>query len=117
VELISRVGALVVVAGNKADANGGCIPSSGVEEEVQIAIDLGKPVIPIGLTGHVAKAAWNAACQAPDRYLPGIDCHAELMVLGNPDSSVEAVVATVVTLLCKAERIASARCRDGAAPP
>lgn len=55
VELISRVGALAVVPGNKADANGCCIPSSGIEEEVQIALDLGKPMILIGLTGHVAE--------------------------------------------------------------
>jgi len=116
VELIARVGALVVVAGNKADAKGCCIPSSGVEEEVQIALDLGKPIIPIGLTGHVAKAVWDAARQAPDRYLPGIDCDLELTVLGDPKSTVEAVISAVVTLLGKAEQIASARCRDGATP-
>lgn len=112
-DLISQVGALIVVAGNKTANDGALVLSSGVEEEVQIALRLGKPVIPVGLTGHVAHAVWEAARVAPDRYLPGIDCNTELEVMGNPASSVDAVVEAVIALLGKAERIASARCRDG----
>lgn len=112
-DLISQVGALIVVAGNKAADDGSVVLSNGVEEEVQIALRLGKPVIPVGLTGHVAHAVWEAARAAPDRYLPGIDCNTELKVMGNPASSVDAVVEAVIALLGKAERLASARCRDG----
>jgi len=53
-DMIARVGALVVVAGNKADGVGGSMPSTGVEEEVHIALRLRKPVIPVGVSGHVA---------------------------------------------------------------
>ena len=70
--LISQVGAVVVLAGNKKSADGTVIPSNGVEEEVEIALRLGKPIIPIGATGHVAEAIWKEASLSPDKYLPGI---------------------------------------------
>lgn len=111
-DMISRVGAVVVLAGNKEGAAGDVVPSAGVEQEVQIALALGKAVIPIGQSGHVAKAIWDAACAEPDRYLPGIDGVGELQVLGRSDASVGEVVASVVSLIEKAERLASAKGAD-----
>ncbi|ATE61884.1 SIR2 family protein [Thauera sinica] len=113
-DLIAQVGALVVIAGNKAVEGDSVVPSGGIEEEVRIALRLGKPVIPVGLTGYVAHAVWEAACAAPDRYLPGIDGTAELEVLGNAASTVQEIVGAVSSLLTKAEKIASARCRENA---
>jgi len=111
-DLISQVGALVVIAGNKVGSDGSVVLSSGVEEEVQIALRLGKPVIPVGMTGYVAQAVWEEAHEAPGRYLPGIDCKAELEILGNSTATVQEIVQAVSSLLIKAEQIASARCRD-----
>ncbi len=110
-ELISQVGALIVVAGNKADRDGSTISSTGVEEEVQIALRLGKPVIPLGFTGHVAHAVWSKAYAEPSQYLPGLECKPELEVLGNSTSTVAEVIEAVRSLLKKAEQVASARCR------
>lgn len=107
--MISRVGAVVVLAGNKVSAAGTQIPSSGVEEEVQIALSLGKPVIPIGMSGHVAHDVWLRAMNSPQEYLPGLDCAAELKVLGDSSSSVEHVIAPVSALLERAERSAAAK--------
>ena len=111
-DLISQVGALVVIAGNKVSSDGSVVLSVGVEEEVQIALRLGKPVIPVGVTGNVAQAVWEAAHKAPGRYLPGIDSKAELDMLGNSTATVQEIVQAVSSLLFKAEQIASARCRD-----
>ncbi len=112
-ELIARVGAVVVIAGNKADENGVAILSAGVEEEVQIALRLGKPVIPIGVSGHVAHELWTKALVTPDRFLPGLNAVAELAVLGDRSATNEQLVSTVVALLERAERIASARVNPG----
>ena len=79
---------------------------------LQIALRLGKPVIPVGMTGYVAQAVWEEAHEAPSRYLPGIDCKAELETLGNSTATVQEIVQAVSSLLIKAEQIASARCRD-----
>jgi hypothetical protein len=94
----------VVLAGNKVDDAGNLIPSTGVEEEVRIALALGKPVIPVGQSGHVANTLWHAARLAPSTYLPNIDSAAELEVLGHPGSTVDDVVFSVMSLLEKTER-------------
>ncbi len=111
------MGALVVIAGNKVSGDGSAVLSGGVEEEVQIALRLGKPVIPLGMTGYVAQAVWEKAHETPGRYLPGIDCKAELETLGNSTATVQEVVQAVSSLLIKAEQIASARCRDNPKSP
>lgn len=54
--MIARVGAVVVISGNKAGGDGVPVLSAGVKEEVQIVLNLGKPVIPIGVSGYVALA-------------------------------------------------------------
>jgi nucleotide-binding universal stress UspA family protein len=107
--MISRVGAIVVIAGNKASDAGSTILSNGVEEEVQIALSLGKPVIPVGVSGHVAHAMWRSAVADRQRYLPGLDCATELKTLGDERSSVEQLVGAIVALLARAERLSSTK--------
>lgn len=109
-DLISRVGALVVLAGSKAGSDDAAVSSPGVEEEVQIALNLGKPIIPVGMSGHVARKTWEAAIAEPHRYLPGITCETELTILGKSDASVQDVVSAIGTLLERAEKIASTKC-------
>ena len=112
-DMIARVGAVVVIAGNKADESGVPIPSAGVEEEVRIAMRLGKPVIPIGVSGHVAHQLWLKAIAKPDHFLPGLQAGPELAVLGDQGASNEHLVTAVVTLLERAERLASAKVKPG----
>ncbi len=111
VDMICRVGALIVVAGNKAGENGEVSSSPGVKEEVTIALELGKPVIPIGVSGHVAREVWNAAVQTPEKYLPGLNATAELQTLGDDSSTTAQLMNAVLTLLRQAEAIASGRGR------
>lgn len=112
-DMIACVGAVVVIAGNKAGENGVPVLSAGVEEEVQIALRLGKPVIPIGVSGHVAHQLWQEAMSMPDRFLPGLNATTELAVLGDQDATNEQLVNAVVALIERAERKASARVTSG----
>ncbi len=97
------------LAGNKAGPDNSTVPSTGVDEEVKIALSLGKPVIPVGMSGHMALATWMAANAAPEMYLPGIECKSEMAILGNENSTNEQVVTAVISLLERAERIASSK--------
>lgn len=111
VDMICRVGAMVVLAGNKASDAGGVEPSAGVKEEVAIALELGKPVIPIGVSGHVAREIWEAALRAPEKYLPGLNAVTELETLGDDSATTSQWLDAVLSLLTKAEAIASGRGR------
>ncbi len=111
VDMICRVGALIVLAGNKAGDTGEVTPSPGVREEVEIALELGKPVIPIGISGHVAREVWEAAARDPEKYLPGLNAAAELQTLGDESASTSQLLESVLSLLRRAEAIACGRGR------
>jgi hypothetical protein len=110
-EMISRIGAMVVVSGNKTGDDGTVIASPGVYEEVQIALRLGKAVIPVGVSGHVAQRIWEQAVAHPKQYLPGLKCDTELAILGDQNSSTEHLVEAIVRILVSAERLASSKYR------
>jgi len=108
-DLLSRVGAVVVVAGNKLDAAGQLRLSAGVVEEVDIALRLGKFVIPVGASGHVAEQIWQQAMAAPGRYVPGLSVATELKLLGDRQASNEQLLNAVFSILHAAARAASAQ--------
>jgi hypothetical protein len=108
-DLLSRVGAIVVVAGNKSDEAGGVRPSTGVREEVAIALRLHKFVIPIGATGHVAHEIWQQAMHDPDKYLPGLAVMPALRTLGDPSASNEVLLHATLQILDASEKAVSAR--------
>nr|VFK16768.1 MAG: SIR2-like domain-containing protein [Candidatus Kentron sp. LPFa] len=103
-DLIARSGALVVLAGNRRQADAdGVEASPGVLEEVDIALRAGKRVIPIGATGHAARKIWERAKAEPERYLPGIEAGEELTTLGDANATNEALTNALFALLAKAE--------------
>jgi Sir2- and TIR-associating SLOG family/SIR2-like domain len=108
-DLISRVGAVVVVAGNKRDGPTGIRLSEGVIQEVDIARRLGKFIIPIGVTGHVARQVWNQATADPQAYLPNLSVNADLQTLGDDTAGDAAVLDAVFSILRAAERASAMR--------
>jgi Sir2- and TIR-associating SLOG family/SIR2-like domain len=108
-DLLVRAGAVIVIAGNKTDDSGRFVPSPGVMEEVNLAQVIGKIVIPIGVTGHVAKQIWDEAMADPEKYLPGIDSESDLTALGAPDWTMDSIIAAVARLLDKCEALAAGR--------
>ena len=108
-DLISRVGAIVVIAGNKAKDGGSNVTSTGVEEEVNIALSMGKPVIPVGISGHVAASFWQQAISEPETFLPGLNASNELTLLGDASATNAQITDAVLNLIQRAEQVASAR--------
>ncbi len=107
--MISRVGTVVVISGNKNDGSGSYVDSPGVNEEVSIALAMGKPVIPVGISGHVAEMCWQKAMNNPELYLPGLNGSKELTVLGDQMASNIEIIDSVLELLKKAEAAAYER--------
>lgn len=108
-DLLIRAGAVIVISGNKNDGSGLPIPSPGVIEEVQLAQAMGKIVIPIGVTGYVAKQIWDDAMVSPDKYLPGIQIGSDLAALGDSNWTMDSVIDAIASLLDKAEMVAAGK--------
>lgn len=108
-DLLSRVGSVVVVAGNKLDPTGRLSSSTGVIEEVEIALRLGKFVVPVGASGHVAEQIWNKAIASPDKYLPGLGMLDELKLLGDKHASNDQLLNAIFAILHAADKAVSAR--------
>jgi Sir2- and TIR-associating SLOG family/SIR2-like domain len=106
-DLLSRVGVVVVIAGNKVDGLGGTKFSSGVSEEVEIAMRMHKYIIPIGVTGHIALELWGKAILDTERYLPGLSVNKQLQVLGDSSASEDAILDALFFILNEAQRATS----------
>lgn len=57
----------IVICGEKKDDKGNLIPSPGVIEEVKISQNQGNLIIPIGVSGGVAKIVWEEMKNCPDK--------------------------------------------------
>ena len=68
-------------------------------------------MIPVGVSGHVAREIWEAALRAPEKYLPGLNAVTELETLGDDSATTSQWLDAVLSLLTKAEAIASGRGR------
>lgn len=108
-DLLIRAGAVIVISGNKNDGSGLPIPSPGVIEEVQLAQTMGKIVIPIGVTGYVAKQIWDDAMVSPEKYLPGVEIGSDLAALGDLNWTMDSVIDAIANLLNKAEIVAAGK--------
>jgi hypothetical protein len=102
-QMISDAGICIVLAGNKFES-GSTILADGVHQEVDIALSLGKIVIPVGATGHVAREIWEKVSASPTSYYGSIDVAKEIAVLGDPSSDVEALVNAIIVMLKSLDR-------------
>lgn len=106
-DLISRVGAIIVLSGNKGDGTAPVRASDGVIQEVEIAKRLGKFIIPVGVTGHVAREVWKAANADPKAYLPGLNVGDLLQTLGDETATDASVSDAIFAILHAAERVST----------
>lgn len=97
--MISNAGVVIVLAGNKKLPDGTIVRADGVYKEAAIARAQGKPIIPIGATGHVARELWEACVANPSTYFGHADISKQLDVLGNDKSAVADIVQAVVESL------------------
>jgi hypothetical protein len=97
-KMISRVGICVVLAGHKVDQNGTMYLAEGVREEVAIARQQGKVVIPVGATGWVAREVWEQARQSPKEFYGDIDVSGPLETLGNEAATPQELVQAVIRI-------------------
>ncbi len=97
--MVENSGVCVVLAGNKVLADGSVVPAGGVHKEIEIAQQMGRHVIPIGATGHVALEHWNRCQQDQGPYVGSISVGSQLATIGDGSADVVSIVAAVIQIL------------------
>ncbi|HEX4963799.1 MAG TPA: hypothetical protein VF173_23440 [Thermoanaerobaculia bacterium] len=99
-DLISRSGAVVFIAGNRASPGTGVIePSSGAREEFRIAKRLKRFIIPIATTGYVAEEIWNEVMNNMEDFYPDIAVRDQMRRLADPALSMADLVEAVIEII------------------
>ena len=101
--MISNAGACIVLAGDKVVA-GTVVSADGVRQEVQIAREQGKAIIPVGATGHIARELWEECRAKPLDFLGDIDVAGQIDILGNEAAGTGPIVEAIIDILRELER-------------
>jgi hypothetical protein len=102
--MIFNAGSCVFISGNKRDASGNIVEANGVIEEFEICREQGKYAIPIGATGHAAKAIWDQVRPKLDEYFPGGGITGHFDTIGSERKSDEQIVDAVLAILKRLAR-------------
>ncbi|QJC57981.1 hypothetical protein HC248_03313 [Polaromonas vacuolata] len=99
-DMVNRAGIAIFVFGNKVQ-DGLVVSSNGMREEYEIAKAKGLFLVPIGITGYMAKTLWEEVFAefVESKYLRGKEIKEKLGILGNvntpPDTACEAVIEII----------------------
>jgi len=97
-QMISNAGICIVLAGNK-NVSGAIVPADGVRQEVEIARDQGKLVVPVGATGHVARELWERCRANPSDFLGSANVANQLETMGDSSLDVPTLVSAIIDTL------------------
>lgn len=102
-QMISNAGVCIVLAGNNL-VSGAVVPADGVRQEIEIARSQGKPVIPVGATGHLARELWDQCNANPSQFFGDASISTQLNELGNTAAPVPVLVNAILEILKQLER-------------
>lgn len=97
-EMIGLSGFAVFVAGNKLEGNT-IVPASGVRQEFDTAMRLGRLPIPVGATGFVAEDIYNEVVPRLRELYGTVDVVEPFKVLGSKDATNERLVDAVASII------------------
>jgi hypothetical protein len=71
--MLEYAGIAVFVFGNKADGSGNVVPSNGMRQEFELAVQAGLIPIPVGATGFMAEELWGEVLADLKNFIPSAD--------------------------------------------
>lgn len=100
-DMISQVGAVIFIAGNKLDsATGKVSEATGVNEEFRIAKQSKRLPIPVGATGHAAAKIWNDVTSNLAAFFPLPNKVKKYFdIIGNASKSNDEIVQAVFAII------------------
>ena len=99
--MLSLAGIAIFIFGNKKGNDGNIVPANGMQQEFDLAIEVGVKVIPIGATGHMAKTLWEKINASFNTYFPNTQQNFKdhFSVIGNPSSTAEQLINSTTQLV------------------
>ena len=99
--MIDHASIAVFVFGNKRDAKGNVVPSSGMQQEFDLCVQAGVSPLPVGATGWMSRTLWEQMTQDLARYFPDATPKftQDFQDLGDSTKSPEQLLATVLGLI------------------
>ena len=68
--ILEYAGVAVFVFGNKDDGKGNVIPSNGMRQEFDLAVQAGLIPLPVGATGFMAEEIWKEVSADLKKFVP-----------------------------------------------
>ena len=103
-DMVSQAGVCVVVGGLIRTGQGKYEVAPGVLEEVRIAQELRRPILPLAVTGGAAWQIWSEMLALGPRYRDGVS-NADFRALGDLSSGVKAYLQLVDKVLRQLRKI------------
>ena len=99
-DMVNRAGIAIFVFGNKVQ-DGLVVSSNGMREEYEIAKAKGLILIPIGITGYMAKTLWEEVYAEflESNYVRGKEIKEKLGILGNANTPLSTAREAVVEII------------------
>lgn len=99
-DMISKAGHCIFIAGNRLNMKTGeTEKSAGVREEFEIALSMGKTVIPIGVTGSMASELYQEVIADVGKYFPRGNVQQSLETLNDANKSDADLVQAVIQII------------------
>jgi len=98
-DMLAHAGMAIFLFGNKSSESG-VIPSNGMQQEYEIAKEMGVTVIPVGATGYMAEELWNKEVdELKSRNNLSDEYHQLFSSLGDRTISHEELTEKIIKLL------------------
>ncbi len=98
-DMISNAGVAIFLFGNKIDENEDLVDATGVQDEFEIAKELGLKLIPIGATGFISDKLWRNILDNYGHYYPDYpQLKSDFAILGNQEEDQGVLINTITKI-------------------
>lgn len=105
--MLEYAGIAVFVFGNKDDGSGNAIPSNGMRQEFDLAVQAGLIPIPVGATGFMAEELWKEVSAELKRFIPAAnhEFESDFARLGDASLTPKDLLAAISKLIKSIQKI------------
>ncbi|MDP4279512.1 MAG: SIR2 family protein [Dehalococcoides mccartyi] len=99
-DMISNAGIAIFLFGNKMDEDNKLIDAPGLQDEFEMAKELGLKIVPVGATGFVSEKLWKDIFNNYNHFYTGYSqLKTDFEILGSKEANPDVLVNTIVKIV------------------